>query len=80
MNIVMSSVGTFCPHPSHIIIIRNCLATTGKIKEPRCLDHSGGTEFGRRGLELRNWRDRLLFWRRMTVKIAVVTKKKGPVT
>ena len=28
--------------------------------------------------ELRNWRDHLLFCRRMTVKIAVVTKKKGP--
>ena len=40
----------------------------------------GGTEFERKGLEVRNWRDRLLFWRRMTVKIAAVTKKKGPVT
>ncbi len=39
-----------------------------------------GAEFERRGLELRNWRDRLVFWRRMTVKIAAVTKKKGPVT
>ena len=49
---------------SHLIVIIVC----------------GGTEFERRGLELRNWRDRLLFWRRMTVKIAAVTKKKGPVT
>ena len=44
------------------------------------LEMCGGTEFERRGLELRNWRDQLLFWRRMTVKIAAVTKKKGPVT
>ena len=44
------------------------------------LEMCGGTEFERRGLEMRNWRDRLLFWRRMTVKIAAVTKKKGPVT
>ena len=30
----------------------------------------------RRGLEMEKWRDRLLFWRRMTLKIAVVTKDK----
>ena len=44
------------------------------------LEICGGTEFERRGLEMEKWRDRLLFWRRMTVKIAAVTKKKGPVT
>ena len=33
----------------------------------------------RRELDLQNWRDHL-FCRRMTVKIAAVTKKKGPVT
>ena len=44
------------------------------------LETCGGTEFERRGLEMEKWRDRLLFWRRMTVKIAAVTKKKGPIT
>ena len=44
------------------------------------LETCGGTEFERRGLEMEKWRDRLLFWRRMTVKIAAVTKKKGPMT
>ena len=44
------------------------------------LETCGGTEFERRGLEMEKWRDRLLFWRKMTVKIAAVTKKKGPVT
>ena len=29
---------------------------------------------------MEKWRDCLLFWRRMTVKIDAVTKKKGSVT
>ena len=52
----------------------------GATEDQEHLEVCGGTEFERRGLELENWRHKLLFWRRMTAKIAAVTLKKGPVT
>ena len=52
----------------------------GATEDQEHLEVCGGTEFERRNLELENWRHKLLFWRRMTAKIAAATLKKGPVT
>ena len=52
----------------------------GATEDQEHLEVCGGTEFERRNLELENLRHKLLFWRRMTAKIAAATLKKGPVT
>ena len=57
-----------------------CYCDLGATEDQEHLEVCGGTKFKRRGLELENWRHELLFWRRMTAKIAAATLKKGPVT
>ena len=47
---------------------RFCNTNTPETQEH--LQICGGTWFERRGLHMAGWRDLLLFWRRMTVKLS----------
>ena len=59
--------------------LRCRLCTANKNESQEHLEKCEGTAFerrGLRGLEVGHWRDVLLFWRRMRVKMATVTQER----